>query len=79
MPIRVEPMTIRQLLLRDGVGGQGPALFGSWVSFDTREMYPRAIVCLQAPRRHLTWSRMPFAVALSTLKSPAHRWCDPVQ
>ncbi len=50
-----EPMTLRQLLLRDGVGGPAPALFGSWVSFDARELYPRAIVCLQAPRRHLAW------------------------
>ena len=24
-------------------------------------------------------ARMPLAVALSTLESPAHRWCDPVQ
>jgi hypothetical protein len=36
--------------LRDGVGGQAPALFGSWVSFDARGMFPRAVVCLQAPR-----------------------------
>jgi hypothetical protein len=50
-----EPMTIRQLLLRDGVGGQSPALFGSWVSFDARGLNPRDIVCLQAPRRHLAW------------------------
>ena len=57
MPIRVEPMTIRQLLLRDGVGGQAPALFGSWVSFDARGMFPRAVVCLQASRRHLAWRR----------------------
>ena len=55
MPIRVEPMTIRQLLLRDGVGGQAPALFGSWVSFDARGMFPRVVVCLQAPRRHPAW------------------------
>jgi hypothetical protein len=55
MPFRVEPMTIRQLLLRDGVGGQAPALFGSWVSFDARGMFPRAVVCLQGPRRHLAW------------------------
>jgi hypothetical protein len=52
-----EPMTIRQLLLRDGVGGQAPALFGSWVSFDARGMFPRAVVCLEAPRRHLAWRR----------------------
>lgn len=26
MPFRVEPMTFRQLLLRDGVGGPAPAL-----------------------------------------------------
>ncbi|MGB2713702.1 MAG: hypothetical protein WBC51_05955 [Vicinamibacterales bacterium] len=48
-------MTIRQLLLRDGIGGQAPALVGSWVSFDARGMFPRAVVCLQAPRRHLAW------------------------
>jgi hypothetical protein len=48
-------MTIRQLVLRDGVGGHAPALFGSWVSFDARELNPRAIVCLQAPLRHLVW------------------------
>ena len=57
MPLRVEPMTIRQLLLRDGVGGQAPALFGSWVSFDARGMCARAIVCLEAPRQHLAWRR----------------------
>jgi hypothetical protein len=37
MPLRVEPMTIRQLLLRDGVGGcSAPRYVGSRGQFDAQ-------------------------------------------
>jgi hypothetical protein len=72
-------MTIRQLLLRDGVGGQAPALFDSWVSFDARGMFPRGYRLPPGVASTSRVAKMPFAVALITLESPAHRWCDPVQ
>jgi hypothetical protein len=71
-------MTVRQLLLRDGVGGQAPALFGSWVSFDAQGI-PAGYRLPPGVAATSRVARMAFAVALSTSESPAHRWRDPVQ
>lgn len=48
----VEPMTTVNFYSVTVSSAQTPALFGSWVSFDPGSV-PAAIVCLQAPRRHL--------------------------
>lgn len=54
-------MTIRQLLLRDGVGGQAPALFGSWVSFDTRGIFPAGYRLPPGAASTSQVTKMPFA------------------